>query len=295
MSTVAGAVETRDFVELPTYLSDIVGDADSFFVGSWGARPQVFRYPAGTRLLSSADIWKALDCGSLVTPYFCVLSDGGASVNNVTQTRDVLNRPLAGYADAEAIRGRFGSGYTIKLTQTEDWHPDIKKLVAGLRTELRAEVRSFIFFTPQGSSGVPAHADEAHVFVLQVEGRADWHVGVANGEEICGEQSAEIGLKPGDALYIPPGRPYHGTTAGTDSLYVAITVQQPTARDLAGLMLAEFLNGPRATEIAGTHHRMTVAEKVSWLRDSLAEHLSGQDLGALVDEAVRIRQRDGRV
>ncbi len=208
MSTVTGAVETRDFVESPTYLSDIVGDADSFFVGSWEARPQVFCYPAGTRLLSSADIWEALDCGSLVTPYFCVLSDGGATVNNVTQTRDVLNRPLAGYADAKAIRSRFGSGHTIKLTKPEDWHPDIKKLVAGLRTELRAEVRSFIFFTPQGSSGVPAHADEAHVFVLKSRDGPDWHVGVANGEEIRGEQSAEIGLKSGDALYIPPGRPY---------------------------------------------------------------------------------------
>jgi len=60
---------------------------------------------------------------------------------------------------------------------------------------------------------------------------------------------------------------------------------------------APFLDPRRPAEerAADLVRRMTVAEKVSWLRDSLAEHLSGQDLGALVDEAVRIRQRDGRV
>jgi hypothetical protein len=48
-------------------------------------------------------------------------------------------------------------------------------------------------------------------------------------------------------------------------------------------------------EIAGVHHFMSIDEKVTWLRDALAEHLSGQDLGALADEAVRSQQRRGQV
>jgi ribosomal protein L16 Arg81 hydroxylase len=295
MSALASAEEARGLVELPTGLADIAGAADSFFADSWGTRPQPFHCPAATRLVSSAEIWDALECGSLVVPYFCVLGDAGPTVTGISQTRDVLNRPIDGYADAEAIRDRFESGHTIKLNQPEHWHAGIKKLVASLRTELRAAVKSFVFFTPPGGAGVRAHADEAHVFVLQVEGQPDWHVGIAPGEESRGQQSAEICLEPGDVLYIPPGHSHYATTSGTDSLYIAITVQQPTTDDLAGLMLAQFLNSPRATAVAGSHHRMTVAEKVTWLRDSLAEHLSEQDLGALVDEAVRIRQREGQV
>lgn len=108
-----------------------------------------------------------------------------------------------------------------------------------------------------------------------------------------GADHTQVVLGPGDILYIPSGRPHRAT--GGDSLRMVIAVQQPTARDLTELVLAGFLRSARATEIAGTHHTMSLDEKVAWLRTELAAYLAGQDLDALVGEAVKIRQRVGRV
>lgn len=281
---------------LPNRLVDIVGDVDSFFVDVWGTRPRSFQCQAGPRLLSQAEIWDMLDCGLLVAPYFSVFrEDVRSAVADITETRNVLNRPMAAYADAAAVRERFASGHTFKLNQPEHWHAGIKELLNGLRADFRAEVRSSVFLSPPDATGVQAHTDEAHALVLQLDGHMDWCVGLSPSNDVDEGQRVEATLQPGDVLYIPSGHPHYATARGGDSLHIAITVQQPSARDLAELALAGFLDGPRANKIAGTHHLMSIDEKVAWLRVELAEQLSGQDFGALVDEAVRIRQRGGQV
>src|SRR6266487_3895433 len=103
---------------LPSSLADIVGDTGSFFARVWGDQPRSFRCPDGPRLLSQAEIWKILDCGLLVAPYFSVFREHVSSpVTDVTATRTVLNKPITAYADAGAIRRKVTSGHPLKLNQ----------------------------------------------------------------------------------------------------------------------------------------------------------------------------------
>jgi ribosomal protein L16 Arg81 hydroxylase len=160
---------------------------------------------------------------------------------------------MPGYGDAAAIRERFASGHTIKLNQPEHWHPGIKELVTGLRTEFRAEVRSSVFVRPPGGSRMRAHAHEAHVFVLQLDGQMDWCAGESPGRDPSGQQAVQATLLPGDVLYLPSGHPHcpnphYAAGHGPDSLYLTIAIRPPSARNLAELALARFMTGPRVEE-----------------------------------------------
>lgn len=303
--TITSTVDSNDSAiseELPKRLADLVGDVDSFFADLWRTLPQSFRCQSVTRLISASETWSALDCGLLVSPYFSVMREGvPRALADITVTRDVLKQRLSHYPDAAAIRECFASGHTVTLPRPEHWHSRIREMIVGLRADFRAELQASVFLSPPDTEWVRAHTDNAHMLVLQLDGERDWVVGLSADNDGAGLRRSdngerhrmEVTLGPGDVLYIPQGCPYHAIARGCTSLHLAVTVQEPTARDLAELALAGFLRGPPAEEIAGTHHAMPVDEKVAWLRAALAEHLSGQDIGALVDLAVRIRRGGG--
>jgi len=272
---------------VPTSLSDLVADRDSFLASSWGARSRTFRCPAALSLLQPAEIWDILECGSLIAPYFGMRrNDGSASIAGITETRIVQTRPMSMYADPAAIREKMAEGGTLALIQPEHWHAPVRKLLAGLRMDLRAEVRSSAFLSLAGESRLAARADTAHNFLLQLHGRAGW---------IVSEDEADVryALRPGEILYVPAGHLHREEFRDSESLHLVITVTQPTAWDLAELALTSFLHSRPARDVAGTHHFMSPAEKVAWLRVELADFLRGQDLDALLDAAVQDRQGRG--
>lgn len=261
-------------------------DPARFFGEAWGIRPESFRCPGPLDAPTSAEIWEQFDCGQFVSPYFAVLRDGRAvPLGAVTETRVVQQRPRPGYADGAAVREHFATGHTVRLNESDHWHPGIKELAAGLRTELRAAVRCALFLGPAGSTGAPVRSARDHVIAVQLEGRTDWKVG--------GEADAFV-LEPGQALYIPAGRAHTARVGEGESLHLALSVRRPSPRDLAGTAVAGFLDGTAVDAIAGTHHYLTLDEKVAWLRTELSAYLSGQDVGALVREAVAGLQRADR-
>lgn len=269
-------------------LSDLVGDVDRFQRDMFGRRDGVSHNDAATELLSSEEIWNELDCGGLVAPYFGII-DGTtrATVDGVTETRLVQTRPRQGYANAAAVRDKVISGSILKLNQPEHWHRAIHRLVAGLTRELRSEVKSCAYLSSYGSSGIPAHHDDAHVMVVQLEGQMAWTVGRATA---C----THITLQPGDILYIPQRRKHRGVPETQGSLHLAITIQPPTVRDVAELALTRFLRSSQAAEISGNHQLMSVEEKIEWLRTTLCSYLSTQDPGELAKAASRNRQQKGQ-
>ncbi|UFQ13954.1 MULTISPECIES: cupin domain-containing protein [Streptomyces] len=272
----------------PVTLADLVGDAESFLTQVWGNRTATYTCEPAKALLSMADVWRELDCGSLVAPYFGVLrQDATPTSSGVRETRIIQTKPRPGYAKPTAVREAVASGHVFVLSQLEDWNAGIGALVDGLRGECRAQVGTDAYLCAAGSAGMPARADGAHALVVQVDGRTRWVVGE-------GADASESVLQAGDVLYVPPGQVRRAAPDGTDTLFLLISLQQPTARDLAELALAQFLKGPAAAEIAGTHHFLSPAEKVAWLGTALRDHLTGHDRGALAEQAVRLRQREGR-
>lgn len=272
----------------PANLADLVGDAESFLAEVWGNRTATFTCEPAKALLSVAGVWRELDCGSLVAPYFGILrEDTTPTASGVSETRIVQTKPRPGYAKPAAVRQMVASGHVFVLSQLEDWNAGVGALVDTLRGACRAQVGADAYLCAAGSDGVPARADGAHALIVQLDGRTRWVVGE-------GEHASETVLEAGDVLYVPAGRMRQGAPDGTDTLHLVISLQQPTARDLAELALAQFLKGSAVAETAGTHHFRSPAEKVAWLRTELRAHLAGHDRGALAEQAVWLRQREGR-
>jgi ribosomal protein L16 Arg81 hydroxylase len=266
-------------------LAGIVGDPDAFLAGTWDARPRSFRCRALPGTPAPADIWAQFDCGLFVTPYFSVVRDGRAvPLGAVTETRIVQQQPRVGYADGAAVREHFAAGHTVRLNQPEHWHPGLKELVAALREDLRAAVRSALFLSPAGTAGTPARTGDGHVLVVQLRGRTDWETADDGGER------AAFALGPGEALYVPAGWTYGGSVGAEESLHLLLSVTRPGPRDLARTAVDGFLESAAADAVAGTHHYLSLAQKVAWLRAELAAHLSAQDTGELVRRAVRAHQ-----
>jgi hypothetical protein len=287
--SLAQDYDNRVLSDLPNRLVDIVDDTDCFLAEVWGRRPQSFECSMAPRLMSRSEIWETLECGLLVAPYFSVIREDGSSVAEVTVSRIVGTRRMAAFADPEAIREALASGQIFRLNQAEHWHSAIRPLVRGLREDLRAEVRSAVLMSADSSVFTDEHSEGTHKFILQLDGETRWVVSKDG-------QRFDANLRPGNVLYLPIGYSQDcATSSDCGSLLIVITVQQPTARDFAELALARFMKSSKANEIAGTHHVMSVDEKVTWLRAELTDYLTSEDLTAMTDEAVKIRQRGGDV
>lgn len=271
----------------PAGLADLVGDTAQFFDQVWGRRTAVYRCGPATELLSTADVWRELDCGALVAPYFGILrEDPTPTVAGITETRIIQTKPRPGYAKPAAVREQVAAGHIFVLRQLEDWNRRIGALVDALRTECRAQAGTAAHLCPTGSAGVVAHADGAHVFVVQLAGRMRWLVGET------ADASTTV-MEAGDVLYIPARRVRQAAPCGSDdALYLVLSLQQPTAMDLAELALARFLESSAAADTAGTHHFMSPQEKIAWLRAEVRAHLAGHAPHQLAEEAV-LRRREG--
>jgi ribosomal protein L16 Arg81 hydroxylase len=268
---------------VPSGLSDLVGDTGAFLAEAWASRPAVFHRGIAADFLTPTQIWAMVDRGLLVYPYFRV-AKGGVPVPlaDVSVTRSVQKKPLPAYADPDAVRARYADGHTLTLDEAGHWHAGTNALLDGLRADLRAEVHAAAVLAPPDATAVGESAG-THVLVVQLAGQARWQAG-----------ELAVTLHPGDVLHVPAGTRRHAVATGGDSLHLSLAVAQPNARDLAELALEAFVKGERSERIAGSHHFMTPEEKVAWLRAELAEHLNGLDLAALMDKAVRLRQRGGR-
>lgn len=274
MNTVTAASHTG--------LAGLVEDAASFHAEVWGQRSRKFSPPSPPPGPTIADIWSMLECGLLVAPYFTVVK-GGIPVR-ATQTRVVLQRPVPNYADAAAVRKLVDDGYVLKVNQPEDWSLPIRLLLKDVQTQLRAQTQAQVWLCPPHAEFLNEADPPYHRFLLQLDGQATW---LTSADD-------EFSLLPGELLYLPNHCGYTATAQESASLFLAIAVQPPTAGDIAELALANFLESPPAKRIEGTHHRMTPAEKISWLRAEFGAYLGSLDLDSLLAEAVSVRQQEDR-
>ena len=62
----------------------------------------------------------------------------------------------------------FASGQIFRFNQAEHWHSTIKSLVGGLLEDLRADVRSAVFMSADGSIFADGYGEGTHRFILQL-------------------------------------------------------------------------------------------------------------------------------
>ncbi|MFE5792653.1 JmjC domain-containing protein [Streptomyces sp. NPDC056503] len=291
---------TRPTTALP--LEDLVGDVDRFFAEHWGRQPVFLRARGDlTRLISEQEMWDEVECGLLSRPYFTVFDHGNrAAIADITTTRTVVGRELAGFADPVRIRERFAAGGTLKFSQAEHWHPRIRALLKGIESHFQGGLEAFVFLSPPDRTAMSAHTDGAHVLILQVAGVKDWVLGRLDGTshsdstlhegEIPPELRVERTLHPGDVLYMPHGCPHYATARDGNSIHVAITVEEPTATDLASVYLAGLLGDRRYAALSADHHTEGSLATIERLRSALGSFLAESDSADVLGKAVDLRR-----
>ncbi|WP_299534942.1 JmjC domain-containing protein [uncultured Streptomyces sp.] len=286
----------------PTLLEHLVGDTEAFFRDHWAHQPVVLRAPHDlTGLITEQEMWDEVECGMLSRPYFTAFNEGvRTAISDMTTKRNVVGHELSGYVREEQIRSDFEAGGTFKFNQAEHWHPRIRALVKGMEPHFAGGLESFVFLSPPGKTAMQAHYDGAHVFVLQIAGVKDWTFGrihpgstsdsVLHEGMIADDQRIETTLRPGDVLYMPHGTPHCATAREGNSIHIAITVEEPTAENLASVFLASFMGSDAFAEIERDHHTRSLDERVESVRKALLGHLAEADERRVRDAAVKLRR-----
>ncbi|MEY2248257.1 cupin domain-containing protein [Streptomyces sp. BF23-18] len=219
---------------------------------TWGLAHRVEKQALDpSALLTSDTVRRLLDASLLKWPYFTLLKHGEVpTVSSYTTKRDVIGHKAAGFADARAIARHMADGASLKLNQIGDWHRPTRAIARQLEELLPVAVNSYVFFTPEESRGMLPHRDAAHVLVIQLEGRKEWHlyaepdqVGASAGLDVDAARPTHVfTLEPGDVLYLPHGWPHDAVARGGDSLHLTFTLTEPTPEDLVDALLRRFLD-----------------------------------------------------
>ncbi|MGW5173798.1 JmjC domain-containing protein [Streptomyces sp. NPDC004082] len=288
---------------VPGCLEDVVGDVEAFFRVHWAGQPVVLRAPGDlSGLITEEEMWEEVECGLLSRPYFTVFNEGvRTAISDMTRRRRVVGHELPGFIEPAQIREDFAQGATFKFNQAEHWHPRIRALVKAMEPHFAGGLEAFVFLSPPGKTAMQAHTDGAHVFILQVAGVKDWVVGRIDATStsdsslhegpIADHARREVTLRPGDVLYMPHGTPHYATAREGNSIHVAITIEEPTAENLAEVVLAGFLGSAPVTALHERHHQYRLGERTELLRRALAEYLRGVDEDAVTAAAVTLRRQ----
>lgn len=287
-------------------LAGLVGDVDEFFREHWARRAAV-RRPASrlpARLITAAEIWEEIDCGLLLPPYLRVF---GADARRDQKTPAGGGGPASGgydRVDGAAVRRAFGHGATVQLNNVEEWHQPTRTLLKELTPGLPGVLRAVAFLSPPGKTPViTAHVDNAHVFVIQIEGEKDWAVGpldettvgdpvFCSSPEIPPEGRLDTTLCPGQVLYVPHGCAHYALARSTPSLHLSVNVEEPSTRHLLNAYLAQFMTSPDGRRLRGTPRSLPFS-LAGQLRDSLVMSLSAADPDQMDVAALRLFARQG--
>ncbi|MFJ4652051.1 JmjC domain-containing protein [Nocardia sp. NPDC088792] len=250
-------------------------------------------------VLPFATVLGLLDDGLLAHPYIqLVRREGPVAPEQFCPPRVFLDRIIAGYADAGAVRRLVGEeGCTLLLRYVDQWHRGVRELTESIAQQLDRQVEAFYFVTPPGTTGRPVHRDDADVLVVQMAGVKQWtvHAGPADGAwepsrvDEPGPVLLETGLHPGEVLYVPRGHA-HSATAGAEgvSVHLSLTIREAGAAHLFAMLESVLTQEadlpPRPLDDAEL--RATAAELLARMRSRLDE-VTPQGLLAAARAAMR--------
>ncbi|MGW7528777.1 hypothetical protein [Streptomyces sp. NPDC054783] len=261
----------------PVRLAALVDDTDAFHGEFWGVTTAFLPscFPAG--LLTREGIRSRIGTGLPVLPCTgAVPEDTGAAPAH------------------PGTRIRTGQNGTFRLDRPEQHETWIADLLAGLGADLGTTVRATLVlgapdpvrraaFAPDTETDRTQvrHVPE-HLFVLQLDGQTSWNTTGPETDTVGQDPWATVTLKAGDALYLPPGRPYTATVRGGGSLHLLLTAERHSTRAVAARAVTGFLGTTAAHAVPGTSPATTHHARLAWLRAELTGYLPPSDLAELL-------------
>lgn len=267
---------------------------------NWNRRHVLLRNAVSVaKFVGEDEVQRIISMPLLRSPYFTVLKEGvWANPERVTRTEKFGDREVSGLADAVGIRQALEQGATLKLNQMEDWHQPTRALVREIEQRVPAELKAYMFYTPEDNTGMLPHRDGSHVLAVQIAGRKEWHLyenaGKAEGRpELvpdAGEATHKFVMDPGDVLYLPHGYPHAATARDGNSLHLTLTITEPGPLDLVEAFLETFTEDH--SYLMGKQREMVLEDKADATVNALTVHAGQVDVERLVHTALgRMRRR----
>jgi ribosomal protein L16 Arg81 hydroxylase len=139
-----------------------------------------------------------------------------------------------GRPDIHDIYRAYHEGYTVVVNKVHRRSASVGELCRTLESNLHHPVGANLYLTPWPSQGFLPHIDTHDVFILQIHGLKEWHIGDApNDLPLPGATTLKfksltgfrrVVLKAGDTLYLPRGIPHYAVTVDSSSLHLTIGV-----------------------------------------------------------------------
>lgn len=216
-------------VELETFLRDY-----------WEKQPLHLERKEPDRygpLFTSADVDTVI---AFTRPRF---ADAGAFKPDATRQHSFVQGWMADHHFPESnvfpgiaeLRSVYARGKTVVIMAMQQrWLP-IALLCRKLESFFHCPVHANLYLTPAGAQGFDTHFDTHEVLVLQLEGHKHWRLcGPTRKLPLVGERlnapreqlgsAREIGLGPGDLLYIPRGHVHEAFTSETASMHLTVGI-----------------------------------------------------------------------
>ncbi|MFE3635032.1 cupin domain-containing protein [Streptomyces sp. NPDC059168] len=206
-----------------------------------------------------------------------------------------------GIPDIQDVYGAYHDGFTVVVNRIHCRSAVVADLSRNLESALHHPVGVNLYFTPKRGQGLPPHVDTHDVFILQLHGTKEWHVGsppkdlpLADAENNPVElrDFQEFTLRPGDTFYLPRGFPHEALTSTSSSLHLTVGINSYRWVDLIAEALDALADEDlrlRRTLPPGFLHDPLKPEHASELAERLADALKN---GALAELAkVRLGTR----
>lgn len=183
-------------------------------------------------------------------------------------------------------------GATLIINGVHKLIPAIAEFTSELRYDLGYGVQANAYCSWPGQQGFSSHYDTHEAFILQIEGKKQWHIFPDTIKYPLPEQTSasflppegepylSCTLNPGDVLYIPRGHWHYAIALDEPSLHLTLGVHCKTGIDVLEWLVSELQNKEEwRKSLPLRFEQSSIHNHIHTLLQDLKDYLSTSNLG----------------